>query len=349
MPRLFPPMTRHQPYRLQISQISADLIRIDTCDTRRSMNPRPGIWDEPATIPSYCYASPGGDDNFGSRPTAHSSLLTAHSSYTFSAKEKDTETGYSYFGSRYYNSDLSIWLSVDPMADKYPSMSPYTYCANNPVRLVDPDGEEVYFVGDENAIAMAIEHISNHSKLKISINEEGRLEAKGIAWTKTDRAIKRACKDERVQLFMHCKDENTFQWSDGSTLPTENGGGYNGNFFDDYLVIAQQNVCPSKLAEFDMSVGDEQPGLTMIHELLEGYLGGLIAFETGKKSPRAGVEGSTYQQAHNAASKYVGGNRGAVKELRDKITINWRKWPILLPSVTISTQEVLVGYKRTND
>ena len=42
---------------------------------------------------------------------------------------------------RYYNSDLSIWLSVDPMADKYPSTSPYAYCANNPVKLVDPDGE----------------------------------------------------------------------------------------------------------------------------------------------------------------------------------------------------------------
>ena len=41
---------------------------------------------------------------------------------------------------RHYNSALSIWLSVDPMADKYPSTSPYTYCANNPVRLVDPDG-----------------------------------------------------------------------------------------------------------------------------------------------------------------------------------------------------------------
>ena len=40
---------------------------------------------------------------------------------------------------RHYNSALSIWLSVDPMADKYPSISPYTYCANNPVRLVDPD------------------------------------------------------------------------------------------------------------------------------------------------------------------------------------------------------------------
>ena len=63
--------------------------------------------------------------------------------YTFSAKEKDSETGLSYFGSRYYSSDLCIWLSVDPMSDKYPSLSPYTYCADNPVRLVDPDGEEI--------------------------------------------------------------------------------------------------------------------------------------------------------------------------------------------------------------
>ena len=39
-------------------------------------------------------------------------------------------------------SALSIWLSVDPMADKYPSTSPYTYCANNPVKLVDPDGRD---------------------------------------------------------------------------------------------------------------------------------------------------------------------------------------------------------------
>jgi RHS repeat-associated protein len=60
--------------------------------------------------------------------------------HTFSAKEKDTETGLSYFGSRYYSSDLSIWLSVDPMSDKYPSLSPYTYCANNPIKIVDPDG-----------------------------------------------------------------------------------------------------------------------------------------------------------------------------------------------------------------
>jgi len=35
---------------------------------------------------------------------------------------------------------MAGWLSVDPMADKYPSLSPYAYCAWNPVRLVDPMG-----------------------------------------------------------------------------------------------------------------------------------------------------------------------------------------------------------------
>ena len=77
------------------------------------------------------------------QPTPNSQLLTPNWSYTFSAKEKDSETGLSYFGSRYYSSDLSVWLSVDPMSDKYPSLSPYTYCADNPVRLVDPNGEEI--------------------------------------------------------------------------------------------------------------------------------------------------------------------------------------------------------------
>ena len=62
--------------------------------------------------------------------------------YTFSAKEKDSETGLSYFGSRYYSSDLSVWLSVDPMSDKYPNQSNSVYCGNNPLIIIDPNGED---------------------------------------------------------------------------------------------------------------------------------------------------------------------------------------------------------------
>ena len=35
---------------------------------------------------------------------------------------------------------------MDPLADKYPGLSPYTYCADNPVKLVDPDGREIYLL-----------------------------------------------------------------------------------------------------------------------------------------------------------------------------------------------------------
>ena len=73
-------------------------------------------------------------------PSSNRPEITSVFHPSFTGKEKDTETGYYYFGARYYNSDYSIWLSVDPMADKYPSMSPYNYCAWNPMKLVDPDG-----------------------------------------------------------------------------------------------------------------------------------------------------------------------------------------------------------------
>lgn len=63
---------------------------------------------------------------------------------SFTGKERDEETGYGYFGARYMDHELmTMWLSVDPMADKYPSISPYAYCNWNPVKLVDPDGREV--------------------------------------------------------------------------------------------------------------------------------------------------------------------------------------------------------------
>ena len=63
--------------------------------------------------------------------------------FVFTGKEKDEETGYGYFGARYMDHELmTMWLSVDPLADKYPSISPYAYCAWNPVKLVDLDGEE---------------------------------------------------------------------------------------------------------------------------------------------------------------------------------------------------------------
>ncbi|MCB0516487.1 MAG: RHS repeat-associated core domain-containing protein [Chitinophagales bacterium] len=67
---------------------------------------------------------------------------TYNNPYKFNGKELDAETGNYYYGARYYNPSLSMWLSVDPLAEKYPGVSPYVYTLQNPVRYVDPNGME---------------------------------------------------------------------------------------------------------------------------------------------------------------------------------------------------------------
>ncbi len=61
--------------------------------------------------------------------------------YAFNAKELDEETGMYYYEARYYKQP--VFTSRDPMFEKYFWMTPYAYCANNPVKYVDPDGEEI--------------------------------------------------------------------------------------------------------------------------------------------------------------------------------------------------------------
>ena len=63
--------------------------------------------------------------------------------HKFTGKERDEETNYDYFGARYYWSAAKHWLSVDPLSDKYPGISPYAYCGWNPINYIDPDGKKI--------------------------------------------------------------------------------------------------------------------------------------------------------------------------------------------------------------
>ena len=77
------------------------------------------------------------------------SYTSFSSRFRFNGKEWDEETGNFYYGARYYDPKISVWLSVDPLAHKYPSLSPYTFVANNPIMLVDPDGRQIDPAGSE--------------------------------------------------------------------------------------------------------------------------------------------------------------------------------------------------------
>lgn len=48
------------------------------------------------------------------------------------------------YGARMYDPILLTWNGIDPLAEKYYSISPYAYCANNPINRIDPDGRDWY-------------------------------------------------------------------------------------------------------------------------------------------------------------------------------------------------------------
>ena len=238
--------------------------------TYRPMNPLTGIWPAYGNAISYRYLSSDGDGfpvtySVTHSHTDHSSLITVHSSHTFSAKERDVETGLSYFGARYYSSDLSIWLSVDPMAEKYPSLSPYVYCADNPVKLVDPNGEEVWKPDIEGNL-FAEEGDNKESLadfLHCSIDEAGSLlSEQGYNSNENIKDGSKVILDNvftrSIKSFSNAKDDYYNCW--GSSyygvlgLPIENGCDIPcANIFDSYLSSYFESVDGSE-AQFGKTI-----------------------------------------------------------------------------------------------
>ena len=62
--------------------------------------------------------------------------------YLFNAKEFDEETGLYYYGARYYDPRVSLWVSTDPAQEEQVTYSSYCYTKNSPLIFVDPTGEK---------------------------------------------------------------------------------------------------------------------------------------------------------------------------------------------------------------
>ena len=87
--------------------------------------------------------------DYGSRTdiVAAGTPTAATNRWHFSGKQnQDVDFGIKYtdFGARLYSPGLGRWIVPDPASEKYYDVSPYAYCANNPVNLVDPDGKNPF-------------------------------------------------------------------------------------------------------------------------------------------------------------------------------------------------------------
>ena len=107
--------------------------------------------DYAGVVEQTCTSLPYGDgESCAPSPTEH----------LFTGKERDTESGNDYFGARYYASSMGRFLSPDPinlteerLLNPANTLNKYAYAANNPLKYVDPDGEDVTYFYDQGGIA----------------------------------------------------------------------------------------------------------------------------------------------------------------------------------------------------
>ena len=96
-------------------------------------------------------------------------LVDEHSSsedlpYKFNGKQFDEETGLYYYGARYMDPKISMWLGVDPLMEKYPNVTGYCYTMDNPIKFIDPNGKETYVIKNKTGTYTVVGGILNNNR-----------------------------------------------------------------------------------------------------------------------------------------------------------------------------------------
>ena len=90
---------------------------------------------------------------------------TDKTDYLYGGKEKPQLFGIDWYDSvARWLTTSGIFVSPDPLMEKYYSISPYAYCAGNPVNLVDPDGKIWETALDIGSLVMGVKSFTTNVK-----------------------------------------------------------------------------------------------------------------------------------------------------------------------------------------
>jgi len=107
--------------------------------------------------------------------------------YQYNSKEYNNDHGLNWndYGARWYDPAVGRFTGVDPLASKYPSLSPYCFVANNPLIYVDPDGRDIQ-LASEVIDGKTVITVTVTGKL---INESGTAYTQEQLQSYTDRLV----------------------------------------------------------------------------------------------------------------------------------------------------------------
>jgi RHS repeat-associated protein len=126
--------------------------------------------DDTGQIISYEEYHPFGTTSYRS---GRSETEVSLKRYKYCGKERDEETGLYYYGMRYYAVWLCRFVSVDPLQFKYPELTPYACCLNNPLRYIDPDGRDVWEINDDGRIVNRIKDKTQDAFYMVAKDADG--------------------------------------------------------------------------------------------------------------------------------------------------------------------------------
>jgi len=216
--------------------------------------------------------------------------------YHFNCKEVDAETGNYYYGARYYDPQISVWLSVDRLAAKYPQVSPYNFSLNNPINLIDPNGDSVIVSGDQSKMLVKELNKRLRNELKIKRDKKSGNLTYEFVGDKEKISIEaqdmmNAIDDGRINVNIEASQSGINvegQVAIGSFLGSELSS-------DGKSVETNQKVVPFILRAFDKASGSPR-GQSILHEVLEPYEAGILSLSQQKNAKRGG---SIYESAHS--------------------------------------------------
>lgn len=93
------------------------------------------------------------------------------------------------FGARLYNPALCVWISTDPLAEKYYGTSHHAYCMNNPINIIDHNGKEGVKYIDENG--------NKHIEANVIVLQRNKIEIKDSYSQKKKERIRK--KNEKIE------------------------------------------------------------------------------------------------------------------------------------------------------
>ena len=82
-----------------------------------------------------------------------------------------------YYGARYYEPRLSLWMSTDPMEEKYPATSSYCFVANNPIKYFDLDGLQLWVANNE-AMSLLLHTLAPEDRGYVVRDKNGFIDSK---------------------------------------------------------------------------------------------------------------------------------------------------------------------------